>query len=135
MTRHLHIGITMLERLVYRSKSTSDIGSLALFNLLTEARKKNERLDITGHLIFDGEFFTQWIEGPAKSIGSLWESLLKDDRHNQIILISRTPIENRRFSEWSMAFTSYPSLNSHNMPGFFPADENNISDRITALTT
>ena len=125
----------MLERLVYRSKSTSDIGSLALFNLLTEARKKNERLGITGHLIFDGEFFTQWIEGPAESLENLWKSLLKDDRHNQVILISRTPIEKRRFSEWSMAFSSYPSFNSHNMPGFFPADENSLSERITALTT
>ena len=125
----------MLERIVYRSKSTSDIGSLSLFNLLTEARKKNARLDITGHLIFDGEFFTQWIEGPGKSINSLWESLLKDDRHNQVILISRTPIEHRRFAEWSMAFSSYPSLNSHNMPGFFPVDENSISQKISALTT
>lgn len=125
----------MLERLVYRSKSTSDIGSLGLFNLLTEARKKNVRLDITGHLIFDGEFFTQWIEGPGKSIDSLWESLLKDDRHNQVILISRTPIEHRRFAEWSMAFSSYPSLNSHNMPGFFPVDEKSISQKVSALTT
>lgn len=124
----------MLERLVYRSRSTSDIGSLALFNLLTEARKKNELLDITGHLIFDGEFFTQWIEGPSSSLESLWNSLLKDDRHDQIMLISRTPIEQRRFSEWSMAFSSYPSLNSHNMPGFFPVDENNISERVSALT-
>lgn len=124
----------MLERLVYRSRSTSDIGSLALFNLLTEARKKNELLDITGHLIFDGEFFTQWIEGPSSSLESLWNSLLKDDRHDQIMLISRTPIEQRRFSEWSMAFSSYPSLNSHNMLGFFPVDENNISERVSTLT-
>ena len=135
MDQHLHIGITMLERLVYRSKSTSDIGSLALFNLLTDARKKNERLDITGHLIFDGEFFTQWIEGPPESIESLWQSLLKDDRHYQIMTISRKPIQDRRFKEWSMAFSSYPSFNSHNMPGFFPVDQNSISETINKLTT
>lgn len=127
------LGFNMLERLVYRSKSTSDIGSLALFDLLTKARKKNELLNISGHLIFDGEFFTQWIEGPSKALESLWHSLLKDDRHHQIMLVSRAPIEKRRFSEWSMAFSSYPSLNSHNMPGFFPVNDGNITERINTL--
>lgn len=124
----------MLERLVYRSKATGEVGSLALFNLLTQARQKNAELNITGHLIFDGEFFTQWIEGPSSSLDQLWASLQKDDRHQQIILISRTPAETRRFSEWTMAFSSYPSLNSHNMPGFFPVDENSVAERIQDLT-
>jgi hypothetical protein len=124
----------MLERLVYRSKATGEVGSLALFNLLTQARQKNAELNITGHLIFDGEFFTQWIEGPSISIDHLWASLQKDDRHHQIMLISRTPAETRRFEEWTMAFSSYPSLNSHNMPGFFPADEKSVAERIQELT-
>ena len=124
----------MLERLVYRSKATGEVGSLALFNLLTQARQKNAELDITGHLIFDGEFFTQWVEGPSSSLDKLWAALQKDDRHHQIILISRTPAEVRRFAEWTMAFSSYPSLNSHNMPGFFPVDEKNVAERIQELT-
>lgn len=125
----------MFARLVYRSRARGEIGSLALFSLLTEARKRNAKLDITGHLIFDGEFFTQWIEGPSTSLDSLWQSLLKDDRHDQIMLISRGPIEKRRFSEWSMAFSSYSSFNSQNMPGFFPVDESNVSERVSDLTT
>lgn len=124
----------MLERLVYRSKATGEVGSLALFNLLTQARQKNAGLNITGHLIFDGEFFTQWIEGPSSSLDQLWASLQKDDRHQQIMLISRTPTEARRFAEWTMAFSSYPSLNSHNMPGFFPVDESSVAARIQDLT-
>jgi hypothetical protein len=124
----------MLERLVYRSKATGEVGSLALFNLLTQARQKNAELNITGHLIFDGEFFTQWIEGPSSSLDQLWASLQKDDRHQQIMLISRTPTEGRRFAEWTMAFSSYPSLNSHNMPGFFPVDESSVAARIQDLT-
>jgi hypothetical protein len=124
----------MLERLVYRSKATGEVGSLALFNLLMQARQKNAELNITGHLIFDGEFFTQWIEGPGSSLDKLWACLQKDDRHQQIMLISRTPAEARRFSEWTMAFSSYPSLNSHNMPGFFPVDEKSVAERIQDLT-
>lgn len=59
----------MLERLVYRSRAAGEIGSLSLFNLLTQARKRNAQLDITGHLIFDGEYFTQWIEGAIRRSG------------------------------------------------------------------
>jgi blue light- and temperature-responsive anti-repressor len=71
----------MLERLVYRSKATGELGSLGLFNLLAQARVRNATLGITGHLIYDGEFFTQWIEGLPASLDALWESLLRDPRH------------------------------------------------------
>lgn len=124
----------MLERLVYRSRAAGEIGSLSLFNLLTQARKRNAQLDITGHLIFDGEDFTQWSEGPSAGVDALWQSLPKDDRHCEIMLITRTPIEERRFSEWHMAFSSYASLNSENMPGFFPVDEKTVSEKIKQLT-
>jgi hypothetical protein len=124
----------MLERLVYRSKAAGDMGSLSLFNLLAQARKRNAQLDITGHLIFDGEFFTQWVEGPSTALDALWQSLQKDERHREIMLITRTPIDQRRFSEWHMAFSSYASLNGENMPGFFPVDENTVSEKIKQLT-
>jgi Sensors of blue-light using FAD len=41
----------VLERLLYRSKATSTLGSLHLFNMLTEARAKNAAMHITGHLL------------------------------------------------------------------------------------
>lgn len=105
-----------------------------LFNLLAQARQKNGALNITGHLIYDGEYFTQWVEGPAESLDALWTSLLKDDRHCEVMLISRTPAEERRFAFWTMAFSSYSSLNSYNMPGFFPIDRENVSEQIRKLT-
>ncbi len=124
----------MLERLVYRSKGTGSIGNLSLFNLLSQARARNAQLNLTGHLIFDGEFFTQWVEGPRASLDLLWESLLKDQRHTEIILISRVPATERRFGAWTMAFSSYSSLNSYNIPGFFPVDRQSVQDAIKGLT-
>lgn len=41
----------MLERLVYRSKATHKLGSLHLFKLLVQCRKRNLSLGITGHLL------------------------------------------------------------------------------------
>lgn len=109
----------MLERLLYRSKATNTLGSLHLFNMLSEARTKNATLDITGHLLYTEEVFVQCIEGRPEAVESLWQSLQRDARHHTLELLARGPIQERRYGDWSMAFSSYPSLNRFNMPGFF----------------
>ena len=118
---------SVLERLLYRSKATNPLGSLHLFNMLSEARSKNASLGITGHLLYTEEVFVQCIEGPPASIASLWESLQRDDRHYELQLLARGPIEARRYEDWSMAFSSYPSLNRFNMPGFFAVDREGMN--------
>jgi hypothetical protein len=117
----------MLERLLYRSKATSTLGSLHLFNMLIEARKKNAFLQISGHLLYSKEVFVQCIEGPAASIEALWQSIQRDTRHYDIELLERGPLETRRFADWTMAFSSTPSLNRYNLPGFFPIDEDGMN--------
>ena len=112
----------MLERLIYQSQATQDFGSLHLFHLLTQARLRNQQLAITGHLLYWRGQFTQCIEGPPDAIEQLWQSLQRDERHTDIRLMGRQPIERRRFQEWSMAFSSYASLYVHGMTGFFPVD-------------
>jgi Sensors of blue-light using FAD len=117
----------VLERLLYRSKATNTLGSLHLFNMLSEARAKNAALGITGHLLYTEEVFVQCIEGTPEAVASLWCSLQRDVRHHDIELLARGPLENRRFSDWSMAFSSYPSLNRFNMPGFFAVDKEGMN--------
>jgi hypothetical protein len=117
----------VLERLLYRSKATNTLGSLHLFNMLSEARAKNANMGITGHLLYTEEVFVQCIEGPTESISSLWDSLQRDARHHDIELLSRGPIQERRFSDWNMAFSSYPSLNRFDMPGFFAVNKEGMS--------
>ena len=116
-----------LERLVYTSRATEVMGTLALFELLNQARHKNASLGVTGHLLYVDGTFTQCIEGPPSSIENLWQSLQSDPRHEQISVIARGPVQARRFDEWAMAFSSYRYLNSFNMPGFFPLDETGMS--------
>jgi hypothetical protein len=113
----------MLERLIYQSRASHEFGSLHLFQLLTEARLRNQRREITGHLLYSEGRFTQCLEGPASSLEILWQSLQQDERHHDLQLISRDPITERQFKDWSMAFSSYPSLHLRGMPGFFPIEE------------
>jgi hypothetical protein len=123
----------MLERMIYTSKATDGIGSLCLFNILNKARVNNASLGITGHLIFDGTHFIQCIEGSSESIDQLWSSLVADQRHQDIKIVSRAPIKMRRYGLWSMSFSSYKTLNSHNMPGFFPLNEDTVEFEIERL--
>ncbi len=113
----------MLERLIYQSVATQEFGSLHLFNLLTESRLRNQRMLITGHLLYFEGRFTQCVEGPASSVDVLWASLLRDERHREVSLLARYEIHERRFPEWTMAFSSYASLYVHGMTGFFPVEE------------
>ena len=95
--------------------------------MLSEARAKNATLGITGHLLYTEEVFVQCIEGTPESIATLWESLQRDERHHNIELLARGPIQERRFSDWNMAFSSYPSLNRFNMPGFFAVEKDGMN--------
>lgn len=110
----------MLERILYQSRATNDFSSLHLFNLLTAAQQRNERLGITGHLLYVRGVFTQCIEGPAHHVEHLWQRLHEDSRHHDLQLLLRRPIEHRNFPEWSMAFSTYSSFYVHGMRGFFP---------------
>jgi hypothetical protein len=118
----------VLERLVYRSQATHKLGSLHLFNLLSLCREKNKRLGITGHLLYTEEVFVQCIEGPPASIESLWQSLQREERHYNIELLSRGPVTERRFADWSMAFSSYAHFNKYNILGFFPVDQDGMNE-------
>ena len=69
----------------------------------------------------------QCIEGPCEGIEDLWQSLQRDERHHQIELLSRSPVQERRFAEWTMAFSSYSHFNKYNMPGFFPVDHEGMN--------
>lgn len=118
----------MLERLVYRSKATHKLGSLHLFNLLVQCRKRNADLGISGHLLYTEEIFVQCIEGPTDSIDTLWKSLQRDERHHSVELLARGPETQRRFADWSMAFSSYGHFNKYDIPGFFPVDAKGMSN-------
>lgn len=117
-----------LARLVYKSKATQEMGTLALFDLLVKARQKNASLGITGHLMYADGVFTQCLEGPPDAIAGLWHSLLADPRHVDVELIELDVAHERRFEDWDMAFSSYRHFNEFNMPGFFPLDASGVSE-------
>ena len=124
----------MFERIVYQSTASQEFGSLALFRLLTEAQLRNASLQITGHLLFLNGQFTQCLEGPPDNVERVWQSLLRDSRHHNIELLVRHATEERRFPEWSMAFSTYSTHYVHGMKGFFPVEGGTQSPIVSLCT-
>ena len=117
----------MLERLLYQSTARLEFGALHLFSLLTTARLRNSRLDITGHLLYLNGQFVQCLEGPPHNVEQVWARVQRDDRHHSIELLARGPIDQRRFGQWSMSVSGDEALYVHGTTGFFPVDNNGVS--------
>lgn len=56
--------------------------------------------------------FLQLLEGEKETVENLFEKIKDDKRHSNIVLIVKEKVEERLFSDWSMAFHE---LNSSKM--------------------
>lgn len=85
-----------------RAKSTvSDLVALSIAN--------NQHLNITGALLFTGAHFAQILEGPDEVVAALMASIVADDRHENLVVLSHRPLSERKFKGWSLAYNG-PSL-------------------------
>jgi len=73
-------------------------------DILNISRRNNAARNITGSLFFDGTNFTQFLEGSLQEIDALFETIKKDPRHTQVILLHKMQIQDRRFGSWSMQY-------------------------------
>ncbi len=70
-----------------------------------QARANNQRKDITGLLVFDGESFAQLVEGAESTILSLLERLKADTRHERVEVLQIGPsMMPRRFAGWRLGY-------------------------------
>lgn len=73
-------------------------------SILSAARERNRQLNVTGVLIFSGDYFGQIIEGHKNTVETLYETISMDHRHKSVTQLSSGPISERRFANWSMAY-------------------------------
>ena len=70
------------------------------------AREFNALHGISGILVFDGERFTQYIEGPEGEVAALVTNLAKDRRHTDFLQLNAgDDLEERRYATWSMGYS------------------------------
>ncbi len=93
-----------LIELSYVSKAKNDMGILGLMNLLEDAVHKNKRNGITGVLFYDNLIFGQILEGYPQHVELIWKAIIADPRHSELQVLDISPLQKRRFSNWSMKF-------------------------------
>ncbi|WP_199799172.1 BLUF domain-containing protein [Erythrobacter insulae] len=99
----------MAKRLIYRSQPFG-FDNAMLSGILLQARRNNQRGDITGALICRHDVYLQLIEGPDDAIDGVFGRILADDRHTNVKLLLEEPCEDRMFPEWAMLDDQAPSL-------------------------
>lgn len=99
-----------LVRLLYVSKVVNGLGAHEIDALLQGARQHNAKVGITGLLAFNGEFFLQVLEGGRTAVNQLYQHITLDPRHEQLLLLQVSEIEERLFPEWNMAYVPITKL-------------------------
>ena len=93
----------MMKRIKYVSRFAKPLTSSDIEALTVQSAEKNKALDITGVLMTSGGMFFQIIEGPSDNVDQLYEEIVKDDRHQDVLALNIDPdVSTRLFPDWSM---------------------------------
>ncbi|WP_345988653.1 diguanylate phosphodiesterase [Sulfurimonas sp. HSL1-2] len=96
--------MSQLIELIYCSAAAHPFSRAELAQLLAASRSNNEKIGVSGMLLYaEGSFF-QVLEGEAPTVEALFETIRRDPRHNAVTLIIREPIARRAFEAWTMGY-------------------------------
>ena len=118
-------------RLVYASRASFPAGpdkaalNADLARILMQSRRNNPAQRLVGALYLGDGCFFQCLEGPQDAVDALYARLGKDDRHHDLTLLSREPIDQPSFSNWSMKYVPNAAsvgklLERHRLSAFDP---------------
>ena len=96
-----------LYRLAYFSRNIIDSSldmSAEVQQILHVCRLNNQKVGVTGALLFNNSCFAQVLEGPLDAVERTFERIQRDMRHSDVTVLELEPASEREFPEWSMAF-------------------------------
>jgi Sensors of blue-light using FAD len=101
----------MLVRCLYASRCAPKLDGSVLDSILEECLRNNPERGITGILCHADDTFVQIIEGGRDVICELYNTIVRDERHSEVRLLSYEEIEERRFANWSMGHVNLHDIN------------------------
>jgi len=107
-----------LHCLVYVSLANQEMSDEHLKSMLAKARENNEKLGVTGMLLYRDGFFMQALEGEEEKIDALFKKIAQDSRHRDVTLVNKKPIKSRGFEKWTMGFNKIGSGDVEQIDGF-----------------
>ena len=101
----------MLVRLMYASRAVPAVDQEELIAILKKSKANNAKSGVTGALCFSEGIFIQVLEGGRSAVNRLYNRIVGDGRHTDVVLLSYEEIEERRFAGWSMGQVNMSRLN------------------------
>ncbi|MEN9482690.1 MAG: hypothetical protein RJB37_570 [Pseudomonadota bacterium] len=100
----------MLVRLLYASR-TDAVTPEMIDSILAQSRAHNPALGITGILCHGGNVFMQVLEGGRDTVNRLYNDIVRDARHHDVVVLHYEEITERRFSGWTMGQVNLARIN------------------------
>lgn len=92
-----------MKRLIYISRLTNPLSTAEIEQIGIVSSANNQRVDITGLLVYFERLFFQIIEGDDQQVDHIFAKIGQDPRHQDILRLSTDDdIEQRLFPTWSM---------------------------------
>ncbi len=88
-----------------------------LQTILDQSRNNNNKIDVTGILLYHAGSFFQVLEGDRKVVDTLYDKIEKDPRHNNLLKLIVEPIEERAFEKWTMGYPKISQKDLASIPG------------------
>jgi hypothetical protein len=104
--------------LVYVSSASKKMSEEELTLLLEKARQNNERLGITGLMIYIDGNIIQMLEGEEEKVRAVYNRILSDPRHHGVLKLLDRPLDKRNFENWSMQFKSMSDAAAASIVGY-----------------
>ena len=101
----------MLVRMLYASRAAAPLQAQVIDAILSQSRDHNPRLGITGMLCYSDDLFLQVLEGGRDEVCELYNTIVRDDRHTNVRLLSFEEIAERRFGSWTMGHVNIATVN------------------------
>jgi hypothetical protein len=107
-----------IHSLIYSSRVMSDLSDHDLIDLLDISRRNNDRLGLTGVLLYRQGRFLQYLEGPRDALLERVRIIAADDRHTSFVTLLEEDIPRRLFPAWSMGFERLTERGASDIPGY-----------------
>ena len=101
----------MLVRLLYASRAAAPLTASVVESILAQSRQHNPRLGITGILCYSNDLFLQVLEGGRDEVCELYNTIVRDDRHTNVRILTYEEISERRFGSWTMGHVDITTVN------------------------
>ena len=101
----------MLVRLLYASRPALPLNASIIDSIMEQSRKNNPARGITGLLCYGDDLFMQVLEGGRDEVCELYNSIVRDERHQNVRVLSYEEIPERRFGSWTMGQVNIAKVN------------------------